>query len=111
MLWARTTRIAGGRSPAERQAAPERSRCGNVPRMRLCLAVLALLVLAAPAAAHPVPGGLPLTVSQVPARTAASTAQAQAQEPPLSAVPRPDCGPGSRRETDIQGRVPAGNPE
>ena len=26
-------------------------------------------------------------------------------------VPRPNCGPGSRPETDIQGRVPAGNPE
>jgi hypothetical protein len=28
-------------------------------------------------------------------------------EPSLAAVPRADCGPGSRPETSIQGRVPA----
>ncbi len=78
--------------------------------MRLALlTLLALLLLAAPAAAHPVRGGLPLAVGQVPERTAARAAQAQ--DPPLAPVPRPDCGPGSRPETDIQGRVPAGNPE
>jgi hypothetical protein len=79
--------------------------------MRIVFAVLALLVVAAPAAAHPVPNGLPLALGQqVPERTGASAAQA-AEDPPLVPVPRPDCGPGSRPETDIQGRVPPGNPE
>ena len=78
--------------------------------MRICLAVLALLLTAAPAAAHPNPNGLPLRIGQVPDSVAASTAQAPG-EPSLAPVPRPACGPGSRPETDIQGRVPAGNPE
>src|SRR5829696_6987082 len=78
--------------------------------MRIVLALLALLVVASPAAAHPVPGGLPLSLGQVPERTGASAAQA-AEDPPLVPVPRADCGPGSRPETDIQGRVPPGNPE
>ena len=78
--------------------------------MRIVLAVLTLLVVASPAAAHPVPGGLPLGLGSVPERTGASASQA-AEDPPLVPVPRPDCGPGSRPETDIQGRVPAGNPE
>ena len=77
--------------------------------MRICLAVIALLVTAAPAAAHPNPNGLPLRMGSVPDRVAASTAQAG--EPSLATVPRANCGPGSRPETDIQGRVPAGNPE
>ena len=95
-----TTRRSGARAP----------RCGNVPPMRICLAVLALLlVAAAPAAAHPNPNGLPLRMGQLPESVAANTAQAG--EPSLAPVPRPDCGPGSRPETDIQGRVPAGNPE
>src|SRR4051794_33708547 len=75
--------------------------------MRLCLAVLALLISAAPAAAHPIPNGLPLRIGQVPEPVAASAAQAAQPAP----VPRPGCGPGSHPETDIQGRVPAGNPE
>src|SRR5829696_9393800 len=78
--------------------------------MRIVLALLALLVVASPAAAHPIPGGLPLALGQVPERTSASAAQV-AEDPPLVPVPRPDCGPGSRPETDIQGRVPPGNPE
>src|SRR5215207_8319286 len=78
--------------------------------MRIVLALLGLLVVASPAAAHPVPGGLPLRFGQVSERTSASAAQA-AEDPPLVPVPRPTCGPGSRPETDIQGRVPPGNPE
>ena len=76
--------------------------------MRLTLLVLAaLLATAAPAAAHPGPNGLPLPLGGPPEQTVASTSQVQPQPTP---VPRPDCGPGSRPETDIQGRVPAGNP-
>ena len=76
----------------------------------LILFGIALLVLASPAAAHPVPGGLPLALGPVPERTSASAAQA-AEDPPLVPVPRATCGPRSRPETDIQGRVPPGNPE
>ena len=38
----------------------------------------------------------------------ATTSSAQG-DVPLTAVPRADCGPGSRPETSIQGRVPAGD--
>src|SRR4051812_37026664 len=31
--------------------------------------------------------------------------------PPITATPRADCGPGSKPEPDIQGRVPAGSAE
>ncbi|HKG63849.1 MAG TPA: hypothetical protein VKB28_07285 [Solirubrobacteraceae bacterium] len=74
----------------------------------LMLALAAVLATAVPAAAHPNPNGLSLPLGGPGERTAASAAQAQPQPP---TVPRPDCGPGSRPETDIQGRVPAGNPE
>ena len=78
--------------------------------MRFCLAtVLGLLIFATPAAAHPNPNGFPLRMGSIPDSVAASTAQAG--ESSLATVPRPTCGPGSRPETDIQGRVPAGNPE
>jgi len=78
--------------------------------MRYCLLVLALLfVTAAPAAAHPNPNGFRLRMGTIPDSVAASAAQAG--EPSLATVPRASCGPGSRPETDIQGRVPAGNPE
>src|SRR5688572_9654848 len=76
--------------------------------MRLTLLVLAvLLATAAPAAAHPNPNGLPLRFGGTSEKVAANAAQAPQPAP----VPRPNCGPGSRPETDIQGRVPAGNPE
>jgi hypothetical protein len=39
--------------------------------------------------------------------TLLSTASNAEGEPSLAAVPRADCGPGSRPETSIQGRVPA----
>ena len=86
----------------------EYARCGNVGGMRLCLLVIAaLLATAAPAAAHPNRTGLPLSFEAPGERATASAAQAPQPAP----VPRPECGPGSRPETDIQGRVPAGNPE
>ena len=77
--------------------------------MRPTLLVIAVfLATAAPAAAHPNPNGLPLNFGGPGETTAASTAQVQPQPTP---VPRPDCRPGDRKETDIQGRVPAGNPD
>ncbi|HSE09270.1 MAG TPA: hypothetical protein VLB29_11450 [Nocardioidaceae bacterium] len=39
--------------------------------------------------------------------TLLTTASSAEGEPSLAAVPRADCGPGSRPETSIQGRVPA----
>jgi len=77
--------------------------------MRICLALLLVLATAAPAAAHPNPNGFPLRMGSIPEPVSASTAQAG--EPSLATVPGANCGPGSRPETDMQGRVPAGNPE
>jgi hypothetical protein len=77
--------------------------------MRLTLLVLfTALAIAAPAAAHPVPNGLPLSLGGPGEQTAASSAQAQPQPAP---VPRAECRTSDRPETDVQGRVPAGNPE
>ena len=76
--------------------------------MRLTLLVLAaLLATAAPAAAHPVPNGLPLPLGGPPEETVASAAQVQPQPAP---VPRPDCGPGSRPEPLVVPWRSAGHP-
>ena len=77
--------------------------------MRLTLLVLAaLLATAAPAAAHPNPNGLPLrfggTGEKVDGERRAGGAARAGAAAGLRARAR---GP----ETDIQGRVPAGNPE
>ena len=83
--------------------------------VRTCLiTLLAACALAAPAAAHPPRGGLAVTFGQqaLPQEGGTPTAQAaQAKNPPLVPAPRADCGPGSRPETGIQGRVPAGSEE
>ncbi len=63
----------------------------------LTLAICASLVLAAVAPAHPELD--PQNVRALPIR--------QALEPPLEATPKADCGPGSRPETGLQGRVSA----
>ena len=80
---------------------------------RLVLAVLAAtLLLAAPAAAHPVPGGLAVRFGQdrLPqAESGESVTAHTAQGPPLTPSPRPTCAKGSRPETGIQGRVPPGS--
>jgi hypothetical protein len=61
-----------------------------------------VLLAASPAAAHPGAGdGVP-----APLEALRAMAAQQAAEPPLEAVPRADCGPGSRPEPGIQGRVP-----
>ena len=78
--------------------------------MRRVIALASLLALCAavPAAAHPgrTSGGLPLQFAQK-AQQPAQTSQLAAPAP----VPRAECGPGSRPETGMQGRVPAGNPD
>ena len=102
---------------------------GAMVRAGLTATVATLLLGAAPAAAHPLHGGLAATfgeqaltqeTSDAGARAALTgrngqfddrAAQAQAQAPPLVPTPRADCGQGSRRETGIQGRVPPGSEE
>jgi hypothetical protein len=73
------------------------------PRLRRralgALAAVAALVLVSPAGAHVrVGGSAPVSSSGVPAQ--------QPAEPPAEPAPRAECGPGSRPEPDIQGRVP-----
>ena len=58
------------------------------------------LVAVAPAGAHELPAAE--TPDALPVR--------QALEPPLSPTPQADCGPGSRPETGVQGRVPPRRP-
>ena len=70
------------------------------------LTITAGLALAAPATAHPLDSkGLQLQIGNATARAEAQAAQV----PP--ATPRAECGPGSRPEGEMQGRVPAGTPE
>lgn len=81
-------------------------------RRTLGIAAAIALCAAAQSAAHPLHG---------PARAGWSTASFEqasvgapmlrSEEPPLTAVPRADCGPGSRPEPGMQGRVPAGAPD
>jgi len=80
----------------------------------LAALLAALTLVAAPAGAHPARGGLAVTFGQqaiAQQGTSAPAETAQAEDPPLVPVPRAQCAPGSRQETGIQGRVPAGNPE
>ncbi|MDX6585790.1 MAG: hypothetical protein QOI31_263 [Solirubrobacterales bacterium] len=73
-------------------------------------ALVAALTLAGPAVGHPGDTGkLDLTedfgTPANPMEVPAAKAQ-RAAEPPLEPTPGIPCGPGSRPETDIQGRVP-----
>jgi hypothetical protein len=67
---------------------------------------LALLSLAGTAAAHPSSAG-PGEPTPVPKRVqeVLSAPVERAAEPPLKATPQDPCGPGSRPETGLQGRV------
>ncbi len=107
--FANSEKFVHRRSPSTDREAARRARTpGTVCAMRLILLVLAvLLATAAPAAAHPNPNGLPLNFGGPGEKITANAAQAPQPAP----VPRPDCRPTDRKETDIQGRVPAGNPE
>jgi hypothetical protein len=50
-----------------------------------------------------------LALGQGGGQTPASTPLQHNAEPPLTATPRAQCGPGSHQEPGIQGRVPAGS--
>ena len=79
---------------------------------RLALALFLTGLLAAPAAAHPLGNtGLQLSIGKdnLPDRTGKKVTATAAQTPP--ATPRAECGPGSRPETGMQGRVPPGSLE
>src|SRR5687768_16973854 len=69
---------------------------GRIVSILFAGAVIALLLAGPAAADHPPP------VQQVPGLQID-----QAPEPPLTATPQAKCGPGSRSETGLQGRVPA----
>ena len=64
------------------------------------MAVLAALVVVPPAGAHVGAG------DDAPAASAGAVPTQQPAEPPATPAPRAACGPGSRPEPDIQGRVP-----
>lgn len=75
---------------------PRRARRRSALLVALSIAATTALSLSAGAGAHPPPAR-----QQVPALPLA-----KALEPELTATPAADCGPGSRPETGIQGRVP-----
>lgn len=72
------------------------------------LAVLALLVLAGPAAAVTPLNDL-LSLGTGTGDTPDPAAIQKPPAPPIVSAPRANCGPGSKREPDVQGRVPAGS--
>jgi hypothetical protein len=81
-------------------------------RLVLTAVALALLVAAPVAFGHTLPpdsrwgpGGS--FAERLKLQSVEPVMPAQASEPPLEPVPRADCGPGSRPETGMQGRVPA----
>jgi RTX calcium-binding nonapeptide repeat (4 copies)/LVIVD repeat len=69
---------------------------GRIASILVAGAVLALLLAGPAAADHP-----------PPAQRVPGLQVDQAPEPPLTATPQARCGPGSRPETGLQGRVPA----
>ena len=70
------------------------------------LAILAFPALAASGVLAPLNDLLAL--GQAGGQEPAKVATARRAEPPLVATPRAQCGPGSKPEPGIQGRVPAG---
>src|SRR3954447_11781858 len=83
-----------------------------MPAVRLALVVsLMLLALPAVAAAQGPVGPINdlLALGQGGGQTPAKLPVVKRAAPPLAANPRAQCGPGSKPEPDIQGRVPAGS--
>ena len=79
-----------------------------MPRLRIVLSLLAACLVATAAAtpAHAHPGE---ERDRLRLYDDGGVMARAAQAPSAAATPRADCGPGSRKETDIQGRVPAGS--
>lgn len=79
---------------------------------RLWTTAVAVAMLAMPAAAS-AQGSAPLNdllaLGQGFGQTPAPVALQKPSEPPQDATPRAQCGPGSKPEPSIQGRVPAGS--
>jgi hypothetical protein len=73
------------------------------------VAVVALLVWAAPASAQGPFGPFNdlFALGKGEGQTPDTVPVMKRDEPPFAATPRADCGPGSKVEPDIQGRVPA----
>ena len=90
------TGAAAARVAAVRRAAP----------FLLILAILVFPALAASGVLAPLNDLLAL--GQAGGQEPAKVATARRAEPPLVATPRAHCGPGSKPEPGIQGRVPAG---
>ena len=82
-----------------------------VAGLMACVLAFAL-VAAAPSGAHPAAEG-PGRVTPVPPQVqeVLSAPVQPAAEPPLAATPPAPCGPGSRPETGLQGRVSRAEPE
>src|SRR5687768_11474733 len=78
-----------------------------MPRPRIVVLLLAAAALAPAAPSHAHPGEEER--DRLSLYADAGVMARAAQTPSAAATPRADCGPGSRRETDIQGRVPAGS--
>jgi hypothetical protein len=71
--------------------------------------LLASLVLAGPASAQLVPPNDLFALGEGTGDTPDPAPIEKPPAPPIRPVPRADCGPGSKPEPDIQGRVPAGS--
>ena len=82
-----------------------------LPRVLVVLVALAVIAVTAATvdAQLPVPvndlGALSQGAGQTPEK---APTQTDPNEPPETATPRAQCGPGSRKEPDVQGRVPEG---
>ncbi|HEX8741956.1 MAG TPA: hypothetical protein VF712_02375 [Thermoleophilaceae bacterium] len=77
----------------------------------IAAACLALMVLAAPAPAQQglTPLNDLLALGQEPGDVPDPAPIEKPPAPPIKPAPRADCGPGSKPEPDVQGRVPAGS--